>query len=106
MNQITEEQAQEIVDACSSEIEYRSYTGRGMYREGRGMYSEECLAFTADRDTDAACFAGHLALALDYVLGMEKAEQMMGQVTSDGMGLGTVLYFRGYELVEDEEEEG
>jgi hypothetical protein len=63
---------------------------------GRGMYGAECIGFVIDGSIGSA--AMRLGIALNIVLGEEKATDLVDRVKSDNMGLGTILYFPGVKI--------
>ncbi len=67
-------------------IEYRSYSGRG-------MYGAECLGIDCDRG-DAASIPAKLVLELMAADEREAAETVaMARIRTDSMGLGQIVYF-------------
>lgn len=59
---------------------------------GRGMFGETCIGFTVDNETDRV----HLDEVLEDVLGGTRAEALRDSFTTDNMGLGHILYARGW----------
>lgn len=58
---------------------------------GRGMYGNECLAF-ASNNLSAAQLGALVALALQNVIDYDIAIEVMTDLRSDQLGLGTVVY--------------
>lgn len=68
-------------------IEYRSYSGRG-------MYGDECLSVDCDRG-EAASIPAKLVLELMAAGEREAAETVaLAQIRTDSMGLGQIVYFQ------------
>jgi hypothetical protein len=62
---------------------------------GRGMYGDKCLAIVGDL-RDLLRFAAELTQAI----GVEDANDILGRVRSDSMGLSSVYYFPGAGVAE------
>lgn len=84
-NKTTFETITETLDDMG--IEYRSYSGRG-------MYGDECLGVDCDR-SEAASIPAKLVLELMAAGEREAAETVaMAQIRTDSMGLGQIVYFQ------------
>ena len=60
---------------------------------GRGMYGDECLGFTVDQPME---FLMKLGLELAQI-DVDVVEQMASSVSTDSMGLSSIVYFPGIE---------
>lgn len=98
MEVLMKEETQTLKDLIESAgFEARSYSGRG-------MFGEQCLAFTIERGvTESNAWAD---LVNETAGGLEEIEvltQAMRNARSDDMGLGRVIYFPLFEYAEEDE---
>ena len=101
---ITEEQAQEILDAfydldgsLGDDPIKRDYSGRG-------MYGKVCFGFRLESDTSLLL----LGVALSKALGEDNEEVAIALARvaqTDTLGLGGVVYFPGWTIVNDEDDD-
>jgi hypothetical protein len=73
---------------------------RGQSYSGRGMYGRRCLGVTLDRDSgmNQLEFVANLAASLAEMADRDEDAQdalylIQGNIASDSMGLGSVVYF-------------
>lgn len=83
---------------------------------GRGMYGASCLSYSVDRGVGPADFQMALAEVLaPQLLGLSENDEVglaevkeamaeLGPPSSDGMGLGSVYYYRGIQVEGHERE--
>lgn len=68
---------------------------------GRGMYGRTCVGIVLDRYTDTN--QALLGVALADTFGTDDAWDIARAMRTDSMGLGTIVYFPGWELEDAEE---
>jgi len=85
---ITMTQAAKIASKSNSKI-YDGYSGRG-------MYGEQCVGFTVEGRNYAS-----LTAAIVRSLDDDMADAMLGRLTTDSLGLGTIVYFPGFTIAKE-----
>jgi len=63
---------------------------------GRGMYGEQCVGFTVYGSGYAL-----LVATIVRTLDTDVADAMLGRLTTDSMGLGTIVYFPGFTIAKE-----
>ena len=89
----------EDIQETEIEIGIRSYSGRG-------MYGDECLAFTTDRYTSLGKVFAEILFRVTKFADTEVNEiaACFRGIQSDSMGMGMVYYFPDVEYVDNEDE--
>lgn len=85
---------QQIINLCASaDIEYRSYSGRG-------MFGSKCLAIETDNPADTVLEIVYAAIMSDDFSKTDMIEllEALGGARSDSVGLGTVVYWTHIEM--------
>ena len=114
MNYISDELKRVFDDLNSEEFSIRNdYSGRYMYgdqcfaittRSG-GLAGELFSAILCCVQCRNACISGESEMLTAYVDLLTELSDMFSNMRQDQMGLGSVYYFPGYQLVEEEYEE-
>lgn len=114
MNYISDELKRVFDDLNSEEFSIRNdYSGRYMYgdqcfaittRSG-GMAGELFSAILCCVQCRNACISGESEMLMAYVDLLTELSDMFSNMRQDQMGLGSVYYFPGYQLVEEYENE-
>ena len=86
---ITADEVAQILDCVAWCDVHENYSGRG-------MYGETCLGFAGDIG------AIELGVIMCDVLGLDKALELANRSASDSLGVGTITYFPGV-TIEDED---
>lgn len=88
---------EKILDLCNAaELEYRSYSGRG-------MYGEQCLGITCAQPERVICTLFSVALEMDWEReDLQSLAEALQESCTDSMGRSAIVYFPDIALTEDE----
>ncbi len=91
------DKSEKLIDLCNAaELNYRSYSGRG-------MYGAKCLAITTARPESAILTLFGVALELEWTREeLQDLCDILSEYCTDSMGLQVVIYWPELTLTEDE----